>query len=69
MAAPEGFRIKESYRVRYEEVDSYGVVNHAQFAAPSGSLGAGTFGTIQGVQQATTDGDGRVVQLAGKIYF
>jgi YbgC/YbaW family acyl-CoA thioester hydrolase len=32
MAAPEGFRIKESYRVRYEEVDSYGVVNHAQFA-------------------------------------
>jgi acyl-CoA thioester hydrolase len=32
MPAPEGFRIKESYRVRYEEVDSYGVVNHAQFA-------------------------------------
>jgi acyl-CoA thioester hydrolase len=32
MPPPEEFRIKESYRVRYEEVDSYGVVNHAQFA-------------------------------------
>ncbi len=32
MPAPEGFRIKESYRVRYDEVDSQGVVGHAQFA-------------------------------------
>jgi acyl-CoA thioester hydrolase len=29
---PTGFRIKESYRVRYEEVDAQGIVNHAQYA-------------------------------------
>lgn len=29
---PQGFRIKESYRVRYEEVDAQGIVNHAQYA-------------------------------------
>jgi len=33
VAAPEGFRIKESYRVRYEEVDAQGVVSHHQYAA------------------------------------
>ncbi|MHB1843742.1 MAG: acyl-CoA thioesterase [Deltaproteobacteria bacterium] len=32
MTAPEGYRIKESYRVRYEEVDAQGIVNHAQYA-------------------------------------
>ena len=32
MAASEGYRIKESYRVRYEEVDPQGIVNHAQYA-------------------------------------
>jgi acyl-CoA thioester hydrolase len=31
-AADHGFRIKESYRVRYEEVDTQGIVSHAQFA-------------------------------------
>ncbi len=33
MPAPEGFRIKESYRVRYEEVDAQGIVSHHQYAA------------------------------------
>ncbi len=32
MNAPDGFRVKESYRVRYEEVDAQGIVNHAQYA-------------------------------------
>jgi acyl-CoA thioester hydrolase len=32
MANPEGFRIKESYRVRYEEVDTHGIVSHVQLA-------------------------------------
>jgi acyl-CoA thioester hydrolase len=32
MASPEGYRIKESYRVRYEEVDQQGIVSHAQLA-------------------------------------
>ncbi len=29
---PQNFRIKETYRVRYEEVDTQGIVNHAQYA-------------------------------------
>jgi acyl-CoA thioester hydrolase len=32
MPAPEGYRIKESYRVRYEEVDTQGIVGYAQYA-------------------------------------
>ena len=50
-------------------LETFNTFNHAQFAAPDGALGGATFGQILGVQQATTNGDGRVVQLAGKIYF
>lgn len=32
MGTPDGYRIKESYRVRFEEVDSQGIVNHVQYA-------------------------------------
>lgn len=32
LASPRGYRIKESYRVRYEEIDAQGIVNHAQYA-------------------------------------
>lgn len=32
LPAPQGYRIKESYRVRYEEIDAQGIVNHAQYA-------------------------------------
>ena len=57
-------------------LETFNTFNHAQFAAPNGTIPAAgtpasqnTFGQILGVQQGTTNGDGRVVQLAGKIYF
>jgi hypothetical protein len=50
-------------------LETFNTFNHAQFAAPSGSLPSGTFGEVLGVQAATTNGDGRVVQIAGKIFF
>jgi hypothetical protein len=52
--------------LRFETFDSF---NHAQFAAPDGTIGDPNFGRILGVQQGTTNYDGRVVQLAGKFYF
>src|SRR5271170_6289109 len=50
-------------------LETFNTFNHAQFAAPDGYVGDPNFGRIQGVRQATTNGDGRVVQLGGKIYF
>jgi hypothetical protein len=57
-------------------LETFNTFNHAQFAAPNGTIPAAgtpasqnTFGQILGVQQVTTQGDGRVVQIAGKIYF
>jgi hypothetical protein len=57
-------------------LETFNTFNHAQFAAPNGTVPAAgtpadqnTFGQILGVQQGTTNGDGRVVQIAGKIYF
>jgi hypothetical protein len=68
MAIEKDVHITESKYVQLR-LETFNTFNHAQFAAPNGSLGAGTFGQILGVQQATTNGDGRVVQLGGKIYF
>jgi Carboxypeptidase regulatory-like domain len=50
-------------------VESYNAFNHAQFAAPDGDVNSGTFGRIFGVQNGSTNGDGRVFQLGGKFYF
>ncbi len=52
--------------LRLETFDTF---NHANFAAPDDNVGDPNFGRVLGVQQISTDGDGRVVQLAGKIYF
>jgi hypothetical protein len=68
MALEKDVHLTESKYIQLR-LETFNTFNHAQFAAPIGGLGEGTFGTIQGVQQATTNGDGRVVQLAGKIYF
>lgn len=75
MALEKDIYLTES---RYVELrlETFNTFNHAQFAAPNGTIPAAgtpadqnTFGEILGVQQATTNGDGRVVQIAGKIYF
>jgi len=68
MALEKEVHITESKYIQLR-LETFNTFNHAQFAAPSGSLPSGTFGQILGVQQATTDGDGRVVQIAGKIFF
>jgi hypothetical protein len=68
MALEKEVHLTESKYIQLR-LETFNTFNHAQFAAPNGSLGAGTFGQILGVQQATTNGDGRVVQIAGKIYF
>lgn len=50
-------------------LETFNTFNHAQFAPPDGTVGDPNFGRVQGVQQGTTNGDGRVLQLAGKFYF
>ncbi|MFZ0773471.1 MAG: carboxypeptidase-like regulatory domain-containing protein [Candidatus Sulfotelmatobacter sp.] len=53
-------------QLRLETFDTF---NHANFAPPDGYVGDPNFGRVLGVRQITTNGDGRVVQLGGKIYF
>jgi Carboxypeptidase regulatory-like domain len=55
-------------------LETFNTFNHANFAPPnsdatSNVVGSSIFGQITGVQTITTNGDGRVVQLGGKIYF
>jgi len=73
MALEKGIHFTESkwLQLRLETFDTF---NHANFAPPnstagSNTVGSGTFGQITSVQQITTNGDGRVVQLGAKIYF
>jgi hypothetical protein len=69
MALEKDIPITESKRVelRWETFDTF---NHANFAAPDDLAGTPGFGLVSGVNPAiSTLGDGRVVQLAAKIYF
>jgi len=77
MALEKDIHFTESkyLQLRLETFDTF---NHANFAPPNSTVGSnivsppGTpsnFGSITGVQLITTNGDGRVVQIAGKIYF
>lgn len=50
-------------------LETFNTFNHANFAQPDGYVGDPNFGRVQSVIQGTTNGDGRVVQLGGKIYF
>jgi hypothetical protein len=51
-------------------LETFNTFNHANFAPPVNNVAAtGAFGTIQSVQQISTNGAGRVVQLGGKFYF
>jgi Carboxypeptidase regulatory-like domain len=54
------------FEFRFETFNTF---NHANFAAPVNAVGNPTFGTIDTVQGISTNGAGRVVQLAGKFYF
>ena len=47
----------------------YNIFNQTLFAAPNGNFASANFGRILGVQAGSTNGNGRVVQLAGKFYF
>jgi hypothetical protein len=68
LALEKSVHIDESryFQLRLETFNTF---NHANFAAPDGNLGDPNFGRVLGVQQLTTNGDGRVLQLAGKFYF
>jgi hypothetical protein len=51
-------------------LETFNTFNHAQFAAPVNDLSAGpAFGTVDTVQEISTLGAGREVQIAGKFYF
>jgi hypothetical protein len=68
MALEKSIHFTESkyLQLRLETFDTF---NHANFAAPDANVGDPNFGRVLGVAQITTNGDGRVVQLGGKIYF
>lgn len=68
MALEKDIHITEAkyFELRLETFNTF---NHAQFAQPDGYVGDPNFGRVLGVQGATTNGDGRVVQLGGKFYF
>jgi hypothetical protein len=57
-------------QLRFETFDTF---NHANFGSPYSYIGIPQyglpFGQILGTAPITTNGDGRVVQLAGKFYF
>jgi hypothetical protein len=54
------------FQFRFETFNTF---NHANFGPPGGNLSAANFGQVNSVQQISTTGAGRVVQLAGKFYF
>ncbi len=61
------FTETKSLELRFETFNTF---NHANFSNPFDIVGQGfPFGEILSTQQITTNGAGRVVQLAAKIYF
>jgi len=69
MALEKDIHFTES---KYAELrfETFNTFNHANFANPFDIVGPGfPFGEVLSTQQITTNGAGRVVQLAGKIYF
>jgi hypothetical protein len=68
MALEKSVRFTEA-RYCQLRLETFNTFNHAQFAAPQNQFGAPNFGRILGVQNGTTDGAGRVIQLGAKFYF
>ncbi|HTC48336.1 MAG TPA: carboxypeptidase regulatory-like domain-containing protein [Candidatus Aquilonibacter sp.] len=68
MALEKSLHFTESmyFQFRFETFNTF---NHANFGAPVDDLSSSAFGTVNTVQQISTNGAGRVVQLAGKFYF
>jgi hypothetical protein len=54
------------FQLRWETFNTF---NHTQFAAPVNDVNNPLFGRIFGVQNGSTQGSGRVMQLGGKFYF
>jgi Carboxypeptidase regulatory-like domain len=50
-------------------LETFNTFNHANFGPPVGNFSAASFGQVNSVQQISTTGAGRVVQLGGKFYF
>jgi Carboxypeptidase regulatory-like domain len=69
MALEKDVPITESVRVEVR-METFDTFNHANFGTPFNIVGPGfPFGEILNTAAITTDGAGRVVQLAAKIYF
>ncbi len=68
MALEKSIHFTESmyFQLRLETFNTF---NHAQFANPVGVVGNPSFGDVDTVQGTSTQGVGRVVQIAGKFYF
>jgi hypothetical protein len=68
MALEKSIHFTESmyFQLRLETFNTF---NHANFGAPVNNLSSPAFGTINSVQQISTNGAGRVLQLGGKFYF
>jgi hypothetical protein len=68
MALEKSVHFTESmyFQFRFETFNTF---NHANFGPPVNDLSNANFGQINTVQQISTDGAGRVVQLGGKFYF
>jgi hypothetical protein len=54
------------FQLRFE---TFGTFNHVQFGKPVNDVNNPLFGRIFGEQSGSTNGIGRVIQLAGKFYF
>lgn len=62
------------FQIRFE---TYNTFNHTQFAGGSTTNNGGIvsdvnnpeFGRVLSINPGSTDGEGRVIQLAGKFYF
>jgi hypothetical protein len=50
-------------------LETFNTFNHANFGPPVGDFSASSFGQVNSVQQISTTGAGRVVQVGGKFYF
>jgi hypothetical protein len=68
MALEKSIHFTESmyFQLRLETFNTF---NHANFGPPVNNVASGAFGEINTVQQISTNGAGRVVQLGGKFYF
>jgi hypothetical protein len=68
MALEKDIHLTEAmyFQLRFETFNTF---NHANFGPPVNDFSAPTFGEINSVQQISTNGAGRVAQLAAKFYF